>query len=142
MKRRGLAIVIGVLALILYLRDPVWLARVDSGFGGWERNRAGIRFRWMMGRASFFVPSDTKAIDIPLHALFITANRAPFIVRVAVNDRIAGGAILPDERWVTAHIPVQVPASWSRRVVRIDLHVNRTWSERSLGVQVGEVKRE
>jgi hypothetical protein len=128
-----------VLALLAYLRDPAWLIATDSGFFDWETNRAGQKFRWMGAHASFFVPSDAKAVTIPLHALFITGDPSPFVIRVDLNDRPATQLILPDEQWQSARLRIVVPKGWSRKVARIDLRANRTWSERDLSVQVGEV---
>lgn len=141
MRKRWRWTAAGMLALagLLYLRDPAWLINFDSGLYGWEHNRAGQRFRWMGARASFFVPSDAKAVSIPLHALFITDDRRPFVVRVDVNDRPAMQVVLADEQWAPAELRVVVPKNWSRKVVRIDLHASRTWSDRAISVQVGEV---
>ena len=128
-----------VICALAYLRDPPWLLHMETGFEGWTHLTGERPFRWMAGRASFFVPSDYRWIDIPLRAMFVGKNRAPYVVRVTVNDRMAGGAVLEDEQWTTIRVPLQVPASWSRRVVRIDLHANRAWTQRRISVQVGEV---
>jgi hypothetical protein len=144
-------VVVGTLA---YLRDPGWLIHLESGFYGWERNRAGQWFRWMGPKASFFVPSDAQAVTIPLHALFITDDRSPFTILISVNDRLATKVTLPDEYWKSARVPIAPqsvgarlgrtapvkPPWWSRRVMRIDLRANRTWSERAISVQVGELQ--
>ena len=140
--RRWIAAVALGIALLAYLRDPVWLINFDSGFYGWEHNRAGQRFRWMGAHASFFVPSGAKTVSIPLHALFITDDRSPFTIRVDVNDRPATLVELPDEQWTAAQLRIVLPPAWSRKVARIDLRANRTWSERELSVQVGEVQIE
>ena len=125
------------LALLAYLRDPPWLAGVESGFEGWQRTPAGEPFRMMGGRASFFVPADRRWVEIPVRAPF--ASPSPFVVKVMVNDRPAGGAVLTDEAWKTIRILLQVPPGWSRKVMRIDLHANRAFSERRVSVQVGEI---
>ena len=129
---------LGVGVLLAYLRDPPWLGRVTSGFGRWEQNGAGVRFHWMGGRASFFVPADAESLEIPLHALFPPSNSEPFIVDIAVDGRQATQVVLRDERWVTAKLPIR-SARQARRFRRIDLRANRTWSERSVSVQVGDV---
>ena len=126
------------LAGIIYLRDPAWLIHSSSGLGEWEHNRAGQRFRWMGAHASFFVPADAKAVTIPLHALFITDDRRPFVVRVDLNDRPATQVVLADEHWTPAEVQIVVPPHWSRKVVRIDLRASRTWGDRGISVQVGE----
>jgi len=127
--------------LVAYLRDPPWLGSVSSGFGPWEYSRRDDRwYRWMGGRASFFVPSASRLVRIPLHAALLQNgdNRA-FIVTITVNDRPAATVVLPDERWRTTEVRLNDPALRVRRHVRIDLRVNQTWTERSLGVQVGAV---
>lgn len=126
-------------ALLAYLRDPPWLINVSSGFGAVEHDRSGRTFRWTGGRASFFVPAGASLVRLPLRALFLTGDRRPFVVRIDVNDRPASLISLDDERWREAEVRIAPTAARGRRVVRIDLHVDRTWSERSLGVQVGEV---
>ena len=126
-------------ALLAYLRDPPWLINVSSGFGTLEHDRNGRSFRWTGGRASFFVRADARHVRIPLRALFLTDDRRPFLVSVDVNDRPVSVISLDDERWREAEVTIAPAAARGRRVVRIDLHVDRTWSERSMGVQVGEV---
>jgi hypothetical protein len=126
-------------ALLAYLRDPPWLVRVTSGFEGLEHDRGGRAFRWISGRASFFVPAGTERVRIPLRALFLTGDRRPFVVSVQVNDRRASVMSLDDERWREAEVSIAPDAAGGRRAVRLDLHVSRTWSERSLGVEVGEI---
>jgi hypothetical protein len=130
---------VGVLvAALVYLRDPPWLINVDSGFDGWEQNRAGQRLRWMGAHSSFFVPAGAKTVTIPLHALFLTDDRSPFIIRVDLNGRPATQVVLPDEQWTGVRLRIVLPDKWSRNVARIDLHANRTWSDRAVSVQVGE----
>lgn len=93
----------------------------------------------MGGRASFFVPSDAKTVTIPLHALLITDDRRPFVIRVDVNDRPATQVVLGDEQWTPAQLRVVLPQNWPRKLIRIDLRDSRTWSERAISVQVGDV---
>jgi len=145
-RQRVATLVLSVAALVgalAYLRDPAWLIHVSSGFGRWQQDQTGTRFRWTRGRASFFVPADTRLARVPLRALLRTAEREPFLVRIDVDDRFANLVALPDERWTVADVRI-VPAQgrWQRRVVRLDLHVDHTWSDRGLGVQVGEVRVE
>ena len=75
-RMAAFAVVIG--GTVLYLRDPLWLIHLDSGFQSWERNREGRRLRWMGERGSFFVPSNARSVTIPLHAIFLTDDRSPF----------------------------------------------------------------
>ena len=141
-RRRWLIRILAFLLLtgvLLYLRDPPWLSTVDSGLFSWERNKAGQRFRWMGPSASFFVPADAASVAIPLHALFITEDRSPFVIRVYLNGRAATEVMLPDEHWRTARLVLPPKRGWRRRVARIDLRANRVWSDRAISVQVGEL---
>ena len=140
MKTRSWWAAVGAfaIALLVSLHDPAWLISTDSGLFDWERNRAGQRLRWMGSHASFFVPSDARAVTIPLHALFITDDRRPFVIRIDLNGRPATQVILPDEQWQSVRLRIVLPEHWSRKVARIDLRANRTWSERAISVQVGE----
>jgi hypothetical protein len=146
-KRERLATLVlsvaGFVGVLGYLRDPAWLIHVSSGFGRWQHDQTGTRFRWTRGRASFFVPADARLVRVPLRALRRTVEIQPFVVRIDVDDRFASIVRLADEAWTEADIRI-VPARgrWQRRVVRLDLHVDHTWSDRSLGVQVGEVRVE
>jgi hypothetical protein len=145
-RERLAALVLSVAALVGalgYLRDPVWLIHVSSGFGRWQQDQTGTRFRWTRGRASFFVPADAWLVRVPLRARHRTSERQPFLVRIDVDDRFANLIALPDERWTEAEVRI-LPARgrWRRRVVRLDLHIDHTWSDRGLGVQVGEVRVE
>lgn len=139
---RPVAIVLCVVLtvpLLAYLRDPPWLIDVTSGFGALERDRGGRFFRWIGGRASFFVPAGARQVQIPVRALFLTSDRRPFLVRIDVNDRPVKRIALEDEGWREVAVQIPAGADRGRRVVRIDLHVDHTWSERSLGVQVGQI---
>jgi len=128
-------------ALLLYLRDPSWLGSVTSGFHHWEQDATGVRFRWMGGRASFFVPAGAARLEIPFQALFPAGPSDPFVIDVRIDDRRVTQVILREEGWIIAMVPIRVTPT-SRRFRRVDLYANRTWSEASLSVQVGDLKVE
>jgi hypothetical protein len=128
---------IAAFAIVAYLRDPGWLGGVTSGFGRSERDGGGVRFRWMGGRASFFVPAAATQVDIPLSAPFALPS-APFVIDVRVDDVRAAQVVLSREGWMTVTVTI-LPRPTSRRFRRVDLRANRTWSERSLSVEVGDV---
>jgi len=137
-RRAGAALgALFICAALVYVRDPPWLGRLTTGFGSWEQAE-GIRFRWMGGRASFFVPSGSTKIEIPLQAPIRSTGGDPFVVDVRVDDKPAAEVIMRDEGWTTATIVVP-PIATRRRFRRIDVFANRTWGERSLSVRVGEV---
>jgi hypothetical protein len=123
----------------VYLREPPWTADAASGFRGWEEDPPGTRFRWMTGRASFFVPASAGWMILPLRAVFPGPARGPVVVRVSVDDRWLADIQLTDpDAWVRARIPLPRRSS-SRRYRRIDLHVNRVVGPFLLGVETGVV---
>jgi hypothetical protein len=139
-KRPGLALVglLLVVAGLIYLRDPAWLGSVTSGLGGWQ-GPPGARFRWTSGHASFFVPSDTTALTLPLKAGSAATSDRPVTVAVSVDDRWLATIELPDPAaWLHSTLPLP-RKSTSRRVRRIDLRVDRTLGPFSQGVQLGEI---
>jgi hypothetical protein len=131
-----LAVAVVVLAGLVYLRDPVWLARVESGFGRWETASDGTRYRWATGHASFFIPSDATAVIIRVRTTFANAREPEIVLSVLMDDRQAGQLALRDDRWQTSEL--RLPPQGSRRLRRIDLRANRLRGE-NRAVQIGEV---
>lgn len=126
------ALVAGALA---YLREPPWLADVESGFHQWETLPDGTRYRWIGGHASFFVPSASAAALIPLRATFDPGD-PPVLVSIAIDDRPADALVLRDDAWQLRRI--RLPPAGSRRLRRIDVRVDRL-RPGNRGAQVGEV---
>jgi hypothetical protein len=126
-----LGIAVPVLA---YLRDPPWLIASASGFGGWQQERGGIRFRWMSGHASFFVPSTSRSVQLPLRTSF-AAGDWPIGVTVSIDDRPAERIVLSDGEWHT--IDLRLPPAHRRRVRRLDVRLDRMRDE-DHGIMVGE----
>ena len=125
-----------------YLRDPPWVGQITSGLRAWEdEGRPGTRFRWTIGRASFFVPSDAKAMTLPLRAVFPGPNGSPVTVSVSVDDRwLIDIELNQPDQWVRTSLPLPRKAT-SRRFRRVDLHVSRTAvGPFILGVQAGEIE--
>ena len=133
-----LCVAVAVGAALAYLRDPAWLIELSSGFGHWQQD-GDTPFRWTKGRASFFVPAETKLVRVPLRARFRTMGDPPVLVRIDVDDAAASLVALGDERWTQAVVRMVPSRRRPRHVVRLDLHVSRTWGDRGLGVQVGVV---
>ncbi len=79
-----MAILIGA---VYWLRDPAWLATVESGFGQWQADAEQTKYRWTAGRASFFVPSSLSEIRIPVRPGRETEGW-PIVVTVSVDDRV------------------------------------------------------
>ena len=130
-----MAIVVLVAALA-YLRDPPWLARMESGFRRWETAADGTRYRSIAGHASFFVAADTKAIVVPTRTSFTDPLDPPVKISIAIDDRPADAFVLRDDRWRLTE--VRLPAPGNRRLRRIDVRVDRL--RRGLrGADIGEV---
>jgi hypothetical protein len=125
-----------VAALLAYLRDPPWLIGVSSGFGRWEADRSGTRYRWMGGHASFFVPADAGTLDIPLRAAFDSPEDWPISATITIDDRPADRLMFTDGEWKTSRL--RLPPRGTRRVRRIDIRADRT-RPGNRGLQVGEV---
>jgi hypothetical protein len=138
MARRSFLVCLTVIALVAtlaYLRDPPWLAGLESGFRGWETGPDGTRYRWTGGHASFFVPAATTAIRIPVKTTFAPGD-PPVRLSVAIDDRRVTSLLLEEERW-TSQV-VMLPRPQSRRVRRIDVRVDRVRAA-NRGVQIGEI---
>jgi hypothetical protein len=124
------------IAGLVYLRDPAWLLRTESGFGPWEVDQNATRFRWMGGHASFFVPSDAPGVTIPLRTTFNEGDR-PIVVSISIDDRFVDRVELSDGDW--RHSRVRMPRRGTRRVCRIDIRADRTRTG-NRAVQVGEIR--
>ena len=138
-RRRWIAATLAIAAagtILAYLRDPPWLARVESGFHGWRTGPDGVRFRWTTGHASFFVPSTAPRLTIPVRVTFEDAGDPPVLVRIAIDDRPADEFELRDDRWMARRIAM--PAPGGRRLRRIDVRVDRLRAG-NRGVQLGEI---
>jgi hypothetical protein len=135
---QAIAVAVLVAGAAIYLRDPPWIGGVTSGLRGWD-GPPGERFRWTSGHASFFVPSDTTAMTLPLKAVFPSVNGDPVSVDVSVDDRWLATVKLPDPSvWVRQTLPLPRRPT-PRRFRRIDLRVSRTVGQFNRGVQLGEI---
>jgi hypothetical protein len=131
--------VAAVAAVLAYLRDPPWLASVESGLRGWETAADGTRFRWTDGHASFFVPAASAEVTIPVRATFDAPNDPPVLVTIAIDDRPADELVLRDDRWTARRL--RLPPPGARPLRRIDLRVDRV-RQGNRGLQLGELKIE
>jgi len=121
---RTITAALGIIAALIYLRDPPWVLTMTSGMRPWETDSTGRRIRWMGGHASFFVPADARSIVIPLRTTFDRSDDWPITVTVSIDDRSADRLRLTDGRW--RQITLTMPARGSRRARRIDLTMDRT----------------
>lgn len=125
-----------ILAGAAYLRDPPWILSMTSGMRAWETDPAGGRFRWMGGHASFFVPSEVRAVEIPLRTTFDGPAEWPITAVITVDDRHADRVTLRNPSWHRSI--VRLPPRGTRRARRIDIRLDRTRADNH-GVQIGEV---
>jgi len=129
----GVVVLLGALA---YLRDPGWLIGVESGLRPWERAADGTRSRWTGGHAAFFVPSTATSLALPIRTTFAPGD-PPVTVTITVDDRLAAVAELRDDLW--RRVTLSLPGRGTRRVRRIDIHVDRT-RPGNRGVAIAEVE--
>ena len=144
-RTQSLASAVVVLTLILalgYLHDPPWAGTTTSGFRSWEEDPPGTLFRWTLGRATFFIPSDAAEMTLPLRSVFPGPSGQPTTVEIRVDDRWLATITLADpSAWVRSILPLGSRAT-RRSYRRIDLRINRTVGPYLLGVMTGEVTLE
>lgn len=138
-RTRGIVAVVittVVVAAATYLRDPPWLLSTSSGMHGWETDASGARVRWTGGHASFFVPADARAIELPLRTTFDRPDDWPITVSVAIDDRPADRIVLENAQW--HQVVLVMPPRGTRRVRRIDIRADRTRDD-NRGAALGAV---
>lgn len=136
-----------VTAAAIYLHDPPWVANLTYGFRPWAIDpRSGDRFRWTMGRGSFFVPSDATAMTLRLRS-HKPLPPNPITVDVRVDDRPLTVITLPNplqpdpDAWVVARVPLPRSRT-SRHFRRVDIRVRHWLDGYYLGVHLGEITLE
>ncbi|HEY1909542.1 MAG TPA: hypothetical protein VGG73_01355 [Vicinamibacterales bacterium] len=144
MTRRWLVVLVALVLLLsaaslAYLYDPPWIVDVTSGLRAWEEDPPGTRFRWTTGRGTFFIPSSSTEMILPLRAVFPGPNGTAVNVEVRGDGKLVGTIALtnPDE-WVRARLSLR-PSTSRRRYRRIDLGVSRVVPPFTLGVMTGVV---
>jgi hypothetical protein len=143
MRRRAFTVIVtvGLIgAALAYLHDPPWAGQITSGMRAWEEDPPGTRFRWTLGRASFFIPARATAMTLPVRAVFPGTNGRPVVVSVSVDDRWLADVQVPDpDAWVRTSLPLPRRTT-SRQFRRVDLRINRVAvGVFILGVMTGEV---
>ena len=140
MTRRVAIAVIACAALagvLAYLRDPPWLIDQTSGLRPWEQRAGQPRYRWSTAHASFFVPADAGAFDLPVSTTFDGPGDRPMLVTVTVDDEVAARAVLTDSSWTRIH--VALPPAGTRRVRRVDVRTSIV-RDGNHGVRIGELE--
>jgi hypothetical protein len=125
-----------IVAALAYLYDPPWLIDQTTGLRPWAGRAGEPRYRWSGGHASFFVPSNAAAVEIPLSTSFDEKDSRPMMVTITVDDRLAARVVLSDAGWT--RVRVTLPPPGARRVRRIDVRTNVV-REDNHGVRIGEV---
>jgi hypothetical protein len=135
--RRGaiVALLVGAVAGLWYLRDPPWLIDQRTGLRARERAADGTVFRWSGAHASFFVPADARSVRIPIATTFDARGAQPMMVSAFVDDVRAARVLLSDESWHT--LTFDLPPQASRRVRRIDVRTSVVRDDNH-GVKMGE----
>jgi hypothetical protein len=133
------AIVLLVGGAAAYLYDPPWVDGMTTGFRSWETEGPGIRFRWIGGHATLYVPRNATLMTLPLRSQFGGPGGGPVSISVSVDDRLLTDIVLDDPgAWVRSIVPLPRRAT-RRRFRRVDLRVSRTVGEPRFGVMVGEI---
>jgi hypothetical protein len=136
MRRTAIvALLVGAIAGLWYLRDPPWLIEQRTGLRAPERAADGTVFRWSGAHASFFVPADARSVRIPIATTFDARGATPMVVSASVDDVRAARVLLSDESWQT--LTFDLPPRASRRVRRIDIRTSVVRDDNH-GVKMGE----
>jgi hypothetical protein len=120
-----------VVAALAWLRDPAWLAAYQHGLFPVEADAGGLTFQWTGGRASFYVPSDSRTpqtFHVAAHPEF------PTQVSVLLDGRLFD-RFLAGPEWRVVTVPV-APAAVSRHHRRVDVHVAMAWGPMRKGVRL------
>lgn len=129
------AVLIALVAALAYLRDPPWLLRVTSGLGSRLSDETGQPYRWTGGRASFFIPSEARTLELTMRALKDTDADWPINATVSVDGGPAELVPFPDGAW--RRVRIRLPPRGGRDVRRIDIHLDRV-RRGQRGVQLRE----
>jgi hypothetical protein len=130
------AVMIAVAGALAYLRDPPWLAEIESGFDRWQKSETDFPYRRIAGHASFFVPSVATSVVVPVRTTFQPGD-PPVGLSFSIDDRVADEILLTDDAWHA--VILRLPPAGTRRHRRIDIRADRLRAnERS--AQIGQIK--
>lgn len=133
-----LGMLIAIVAVLAYLRDPPWIGSITSGLRPWSHDRAGTAFRWTNGHAAFYVPSDAASMTLPVRPGLPRPNGRTVAVAISIDGRWLVTRTLGEaERWVQMSVPIADRTT--RRHRRVEVRVDAVIAQRNLGVQLGEV---
>jgi len=126
------------------LYDPPWIADTTAGLRPWEKDESGALYRWTTGRATFYIPSRTTIMTLPIRPT-PPMGAEPITIDVSVDDRLVGALALGDAQhpnmnaWIREEFLLPNERTW-RRYRRVDLRVRRILGLFNLGVQLGPVE--
>lgn len=138
-RRAPIVVACGLAIALWYLRDPGWLIGQTTGLRAWQRGSDGRLSRWSGGHASFFIPSDIRALRVPVATVFDArrpGSDAPMMVTFTIDDQRAARILLTDDGW--QDVTLVLPPPGSRRVRRVDLRTS-VIRDGNRGVQLGEM---
>ncbi len=130
------AFLIVMAGALAYLRDPPWLADVESGFDRWQSTESDFRYRRIAGHASFFVPSVATAVVVPVRTTF-QLGEPPVRLSFTIDDRAANEILLTDDAWHA--VILRLPAAGARRHRRIDIRADRLRADQR-SAEIGQLR--
>jgi hypothetical protein len=131
------AVVLALMGVLAYLRDPPWIAAQTTGM--WDREQAadGSSYRWANSHATFFVPADALAARLRVSTTFDQADAEPMTVTVSVDGERAARVLLTDAAW--HDLTITLPPKGSRQERRIDVRTNRVRAD-NRAVRIADVE--
>jgi O-antigen ligase len=143
----GILLVLSIPVRVQTAARNTSFSRVSYGFHDWEVDNRGQRFRWTTDRATFYVPTGVRTVEIPLRA-WNPAGWRSTSVDVDVNGRRMNQLDLDHSSWtaVVLRLPPRAPDRYWRIDMRVDPtgrpnRINpRLTDDRLLGVRVGEIQ--
>jgi hypothetical protein len=119
--RAGAAAVIVALVAILpfrgdYERRHANLEGVALGMSKWERDPAGVRFRWAPAQSALFVQSQSRVVRLPVRA----TGSDPCTVEIRVDGQVTDRLTVPVGFWQELRLRLP-PSASGRRFSRVDL---------------------
>ena len=129
-------LMIAVAGALAYLRDPLWLSEIESGFDRWQTADTDFPYRRIAGHASFFVPSGATSIVVPVRGMFQSGDQ-PVRLSFSIDDRVADEIVLTDDAWHA--VILRLPPPGTRRHRRIDIRADRLRADQR-SAQIGQIK--
>jgi O-antigen ligase len=104
---------------------------VGIGVSGWQTSEDGVRYRWMDERATLYIPTDARGLQIKLRPEAPAAQ-----VELRLDDRLANVIQLSGDRFTDVRLPLPGRRP-DARFMRLELRVTSGGSRRMM---VGRVE--